>query len=289
MAYNVTGLTEYIYPGENLLIKGILTQDFADFDLQEGNPHKIFINYLESTPSLSQTYCGTGTSTDKITEQEVEVAQYDFKGNICAKELQSYALQNFDVPTVIAENVIDGVKTKVWSDLWVGSTAGTDYIDGWLTIASGATDVIDATSVAITIDNIDDIVNDMIAKAYDSESLMSRSDLTIYMNMTNFNLYKQNQISANMFMLAKSDFGPNEMWATGYDGIVKIKSFIGIGSNSDMILTWSKNLLISTDEIAMISNIEFKEDSDRSVNYFVDFMLGAAIKYTNEVVYFTEP
>ena len=91
-----------------------------------------------------------------------------------------------------------------------------------------------------------------------------------------------------MYMLGKGDFGPLEMWATGYDGQVKIKAQTGLGTSTSMILTWAKNLLISTDAISNAASIEFIAAPDRSVNYFVDFKLGAQIKYTNEVVLFVE-
>jgi len=287
MSFVVTGLTDYTEKATELLRAGVLfNDDFAQYEIQTGIKFKEYLNYVDAQPTFANAACGTpadGATT--LTEKEIEVKDYRATDKLCYADLDSKALGGIDVASAVTADEIAKIKTKVNHDLWIGDTSGTDYIDGWLTLTADSTDKIVATSIGITSTSIDDAVIDMIAKS--TPGMSSRGVLTIYMSLANFNLYKQNRLSANFYRDANADFGPLSMWAFGYEGQVKIEAKVGLGSTQDMILTWAKNLVIGTDEVSKVSSAEWINDPlTKNVHFDAAFKLGAQIKYTNEVVYF---
>ena len=287
MAFNTSGLTEYVSPGTEMLLKEILPINLKEFEVQSGIKHKEYLNYLDVTPVKTQSYCSTDSGTDVITQKEIEVANYNYKDNFCMADLDKYALQNEDVAGAIAADMLRIPSMDVNNDLWTGDVGSSDYINGWLTILTETgSGVIDSGSLetSVTQTNIDDIVATIISKR--TQAMRLRGILTIYTSPSNYDFYRLNRANANLYNDLNTDLSADEMWLTGFKNKIKITSQEGI-TTDEMILTWGKNLVIGVDEVTNISNLEFKDAEDRSINAFLDFKLGAEIKYNGEVVYFT--
>jgi len=287
MSFVLTNLTDYTEKATELLRAGVLfNDDFANYEIQTGIKFQEYLNYVDAQPTFANATCGTpadGTTT--LTEKVITVKDYRATDKLCYADLDKKALAGIDVASAITADEIAKIKTKVNHDLWIGDASGTDYIDGWLTLTGDSSDKIVATSVAVTVTSIDDVIINMISKI--TSGMQSRGILTIYMSLANFNLYKQNRLAANLYRDANADFGPLEMWAFGYEGQVKIEAKVGLGSSEDMILTWAKNLVVGTDEVSTISSAEWIDDKiTKNVHFDAAFKLGAQIKFTNEVVYF---
>lgn len=286
MAFNINTLSDYAAKATELLRSGVLyNEDFSEFDYQTGIQYKEFLNFVEVDPTLVAGSCGaTDNGTTNLTEKVITVIPMKSDNRFCFDELYKKALSNIDVPKAITQDFIDKLKVKVESTLWSGDTLG---VQGWLAEASGDTSVVDVFGVALTVTNIDDAINEMIANI--PNALTSRGILTVYVSYANYNLYKRNRLAANLFRDANADFGVNEMWVFGYEGQIKIKAVAGFGTNNThLLLTWSKNLVIGTDDVNQVSSAKWVIDEVEEYAWLKSkFKLGTTYKFGTEIVLYT--
>jgi hypothetical protein len=116
-------------------------------------------------------------------------------------------------------------------------------------------------------------------------SLHSRGLLTLYVSYPVFNMYKQNRLAANYYRDANSDFGVNEMWVFGYENQIKIKAIAGIDTTEYMLLTYSKNLTIGTDDVNQVASAKWVIDEVEEYAWLKSkFKLGTQYLFSDEIV-----
>jgi len=282
MAFNINTLSDYTEKSTELLRSGVLYNDnFSEFDYQTGIQYKEFLNFVEVDPTLVAGSCGAtdGGDTD-LTEKVITVIPMKSDNRFCFDDLYKKALSNIDVPKAITQDFIDKLKVKVETTLWSGNALG---VQGWIGEASGDNTVVEVPGAALTVTNIDDTINEMIANI--PNALTSRGLLTLYVSNANYNLYKQNRLQANYYRDANSDFGVNEMWVFGYEGQIKIKAVAGFETNEKMLLTWAKNLVIGTDDVNQVSSAKWVIDEVEEYAWLKSkFKLGTTYKFGSEIV-----
>ena len=287
MGFDISALTEYVSPGTELLLKGILPINLKHFSVQSGiTGLSAYLNFLNVTPVKVGGYCSTASGDDVLTEKLLTVAEYNYRDNFCVKDLENYALQNVDVVASLAEDFVRVPSTDAQHDIWIGDIVGSgDLIDGFMTIlgTAGSGAILATPTAAPTLANISGIVRDMISKQ--TTDMRARGVNIIYMSPSNFDLYVQARVDANQYSDINVNLSADEIWANGKINRVLITSNEGL-TTDEMIMTWADNLVIGADEISNITSLEFKEADDRSVNAFLDFKLGVQVKENSEVVYY---
>lgn len=287
MAFNVTGLTDYTERATEMLREAVLfTDNIKEFDAQVGIKFKEYLNYLDANPGFGNITCGLPTSGDAVlTEKEISVENYKVADKYCFADLDNKALQLIDVPASLTAELMEKIRVKVEHDLWMGDTSGTDYIDGWITLAKADAKTHDVTAVAITPTNIDDILLDMVNTVPDN--LWARGVLTLYLPLNYYNMYKQNRLAANFFHESVEGMGPLEMWMFGYSGQVKIKAEASLAGSKVFIMTWPKNFVVGYDELSAVSSARWWIDEKEDYAYFkAAFKLGAQLKFGGDIVMF---
>lgn len=299
MAFNVSNLSEYTQAATNLLRSAVLfSEDFSRFEIMSGVQHKKYLNYIDTNPYLQAGACGLGASgSTSFDEKEITVVPWAIRDSWCVDDLNEKDL-NFgtgtlngkmvaDLQTQLITDETEKVKQIVDKAIFQGTTASGDLINGWIYQMTNDADVIDVSST-LTPSNIDDVVENMIL-AVPANVAEYRGKLTLHMSYANFNYYKANRLSANLYWDNPAHKGLNTMDVFGYDNVV-IKAEPGLqGDNDHMFLTWDKNLVIGTDELMEVSRakIYFDENTDY-VKYKSSWKLGVSYKFGSEIVLFTK-
>jgi len=280
MAFNITSLTDYTAKATEILRAGIFSNDIAEFELQSGIMYKEFLNFIDTNPTLVEGTCGsTDGGSTVLTERVIEVTSLKSNDSYCFDDLYKKALGNIDVPKAITEDTAAKISRLVSNMIWAGNGSN---IDGWIAQLDDDSDTVDVTGTPLSVANIDAEITKMVNVM--SEGLISRGELTIYVNHATFNIYKQARLASGLYRDQDTTFGINEQWLNGYEGQIKIKAQVGIAANT-MLLTWAKNLVIGTDEINQVSSAKWVLDEVTELAWLKSkFKLGTSYKYATEAV-----
>jgi len=299
MGFVVSSLTDYTEKATEILRSGVLfTDDLSRYYVQPGISYKEYLNYIDALPYVQAGDCGlTSSGTTTFTEKTLEVMVYAFRQSFCVNDLRKKALPQASstltgdmgpgLEVTLTDAIMDKIKEKVESDLWVGT--GADLIDGWLPTLSGCSGAISLDTYptsAVTIDNIDEIVDDFIDNI--TNAMRSRGKLTIHVSMGVYNLYKRNRLAANYYYDQgdKSLLDANEMWLFGYEGMYTIKGEAGFAVTDYMLMTWDKNLYLGTDEVNELSSAKWVYDEVTNYVWFQSsFKLGTQIAFCDECIH----
>jgi len=284
MAFNIATMSEYTQKSTEILREGVLFNDnFSEFQLQTGISYKEYLNFLDATPTLVAGTCGIVDGGNTVlTEREIEVIPMMSNSRFCFDTLYQLAVTEEDVAASLTLDTVNKLSQSVEQTIWQGDALGND---GWLTQLHADAALVslgDATVLSAT--NIDEKISDMIVALPDAT--YTRGILTLYVSYAVYNMYKSNRIGAVAANFAEAGFGVNQMWLFGYEGQITIKAVQGlVGVNDDMILTWSKNLVIGTDEISTVSTAKWVIDEVNDYAWLkARFKLGTSYKYAGEAV-----
>jgi hypothetical protein len=298
MAFNVSGLSDYTKKATKFLVEGLLYNDsYSEYTIQSDIQFKNYLNFIDANPVVTAGGCGTDPSGTTIFSQKtIEVVKMSVKEQFCLSDLDKKDLgheigtskgkMSPDLKTVMTQDIIRKVKDSNDKLLWTGKVSTGSLIDGWITEALADSDVIDVTSSsAATITTIDDIVTEMILAA--TPAMLSRGMLTIHMSLTDYNLYKQNRINANMYHDDPKNKGLLTMDVFGWESMVRIKAETGLAGHREMLMTWDKNLIVGTDQFYEVAKAEYYfEPISKNVYFLSDWKLGNTYAYGTEIVLF---
>jgi len=158
MAYNATGLTNYVEVNKDVLIKDIVLgakygDTIANLRKQLGVKTKERLNYLDVDPVLQDgTGCGFSASgSTNFSEREIETAPFKVNDKWCPDDLlgkfaeylvrygaDANAEEGMPFEREILSEIEKGIAKKMEKQVWQGDKSGTDLIDGFLTQALGA-------------------------------------------------------------------------------------------------------------------------------------------------------
>jgi hypothetical protein len=283
MSFNINKLTDYTEKSTELLRNGVLySEDFKEFNYQTGIMYEEYLNYIDVDPTLVAGSCGASDGgTTSFDERLIKVIPMKSDNRFCFDDLYKKAITHLDVAGAITKDFVDKLKAKVEHDLWIGNTLG---VTGWIQQANGDGDVVAVNGPNdLDVSNIDDEIIKMINAI--PNALQSRGLLTLYVSYSVFNMYKQNRLAANYFRDANADFGVNEMWVFGYEGQIKIKAIAGFNTNDYMLLTFSKNLTIGTDDVNQIASAKWVIDEVEEYAWLKSkFKLGTQYIFPGEIV-----
>ena len=192
--------------------------------------------------------------------------------------------------------MLDDLTTKATKEVakqhWLGGVGSPGYgiIDGWITILSGESDRIIATSGTPEImagpfdsSNIIEAV-EIMAAAFTGD-MLAHTDNYVFMSLSNFILYRA---AAAKAYGAFTNFAVNpdntfEMDILGTT--VKAKGLIELNGTDYMVGTYGKNLVVAYDLLSESTNITF--GYERILNGQLGemhFSTGVQIKFPMDVV-----
>ena len=171
MAYNASGLTNYVEVNKDVLIKDVVLgakygDTIANLRKQLGVKTKERLNYLDVDPVLQDgTGCGFSASgSTNFSEREIETAPFKVNDKWCPDDLlgkfaeylvrygaNANAEDGMPFESEILSEIEKGIAKKLEKMVWQGDKSGTDLIDGFLTQALGA-DSASTINVAYTAD-----------------------------------------------------------------------------------------------------------------------------------------
>jgi len=299
MGFVVSSLTDYTEKATEILRAGVLlSDDLARYSVQPGISYKEYINYIAALPYVQAGDCGLATSgTTTFTEKEIEVVVYAFRQSFCVNDLIKKALPQSHstltgemgpgIEVTLTESIVEKIAEKVEDDMWMGS--GADLIDGWLTTLSGCSGAITLdtySATTVTVDNVDEVVDDFIDNI--TNAMRSRGKLTLHCSMAVLELYRRNRLAANLYYDQgdKSLLDPDEMWLFGYENRYSIKGEAGFGTSNYMLFTWDKNLYFGTDEVNEVSSAKWVYDEITNYVWFQSsFKIGTQIAFCDECIH----
>lgn len=167
MAYNATGLTNYVEVNKDVLIKDIVLgakygDTIANLRKQLGVKTKERLNYLDVNPILQDgTGCGFSASgATNFSEREIETAPFKVNDKWCPDDLlgkfaeylvrygaDANAEDGMPFEREVLSEIEKGIAKQMEKQVWQGDKSGTDLIDGFLTQALGADS---ASTVAVS-------------------------------------------------------------------------------------------------------------------------------------------
>ena len=299
MAFNVTNLSDYTQIATELLREfALYSESMSRFDYMTGVQHKQYLNYMDTNIVAQAGTCNLNDDGEvKLTEKEVQVFPIAFRSSYCIDDLNKKDL-NFntgtlngvmvsDLATSLVATSADSIKKTTEKLIFAGNTANGDLINGLTTQLTADADVIDITSVGVTVDNIDNILTDMALAI--TEKMWARQEMIyIHLPLEYFNLYKVNSTNSNMFHNdPKTNTAVLSQGLFGWEGRISIVAEPGLAGTKTIFATIDSNIVIATDSIFEIESakIYFDENTDL-VKYKSSFKLGVSYKYGDEVIMF---
>lgn len=289
MAFNVTGLTEYVEQhNEDLLVKAILGGDmFADISIQTGVKKTSALNILDVGVSLADgTACGFSPSgRDTFTQREITVSPLKVNKEWCTKDLDSKwmgykvntAANNDALP--FEEDLLNQINLKVQSligfNLWQGNVSGSGYdsFDGIMKIA-GTTPVTIGAS---------DTISEAVNKVYMAIPEAVLEDAVIYVSPAAYRTLVQELTTANLFHVNAQEGEGSFLLAGTNTRVIKNNYLSG---TKHIYAVNPKNIYFGTDLESDSEEYDlFYSKDNRTWRLVIEFKAGVQIGFLDEVVY----
>ena len=298
MSFNVSNLSDYTLKATELLrTEALFSESLGRFDYMTNIQHKQYLNYIDSNPAIQAGKCDLDASgTTVFDEKEIQVFPIAFREKYCIDDLNKKDL-NFNTGTLNGVMIPDlqtsllldnskSIKKQVEKLIFAGKTSSGDIFDGLITQFAADSDVIDISSTGVTVDNIDNILQD-IALAITDEMWARGKMIYIHMPLAYYNLYRINRVNANFYHDDPKNTGLMSMPFFGWEGQIAIVAEPSLAGTKTIFATWDENIVVGTDEISEISSakIYFDENTDY-VKYKASMKLGVAYKFGKEVIMF---
>jgi hypothetical protein len=298
--FNVNGLSNYTEKATQLLRElALYSPSMGRFTYETGVQHKRYVNYLSTEAYVMAGACQddfTPSGDTALTEKEVSVTSLMFRDQWCTETLNTKDL-NFatgtlngvmvqDLQTQLVAGEAQSIKKSIEKLIFKGNTASGDLFDGLITKFAADADVIDIPSVAVDVNNIDNILQDM-ALAINEPMYAMNQHFYIHVPLEYYNLYKQNRINNNFYHDdVNKNNGLTEQGLFGWSNVT-IVSEPALTGTKTMFLTYDSNIIVATDDIFEISSAKmyFSEDTGY-VRYKASMKLGVEYFFGNHVIMF---
>lgn len=276
MAYNVSGLSDFVKENENVLVKDAVLgteggETIPVISKALGIKGKERLHPLSIAPTLQASVgCGfNAQGSTTISEREIETAEMKINDQFCPSDLDGkfaeYQLtidadKNADLPfeAEIMGEYVKGVNKEIEKLIWKGDKNSGDLIDGFITIAENADSASTITGSTSVGASAYEAVKETLALI--PEELMDEA--VIFVGPAIFRAYQQDLVAANLYHYNVGDGDKNEMFIPGSS--VKVRKASGLAGVSKLYATNPKNMVYGCD--LLNAREEFKtwysEDND---------------------------
>lgn len=295
--FNVSGLTAYVAENKDVLIRSIvLGEEGGDvvpmLKKQLGVKTSERLHPLTVSPELQAVSgCGFNASgSTVISERVINTAQAKSNDEWCEEDLlgkfAEYEVsikageEKLPFEAEIMREYAKGINKKVEELIWVGSKAGGDLIDGFVTLANGADSASTITGQT---------ASGASAYAAVKQTLMAIpeeiiDDAIIFVSPALFREYIQDLVAANLYHYDPANGDFSDMFIPGSN--VKVHKTYGLKGQDCLYASTLSNMVYGCDLLDAKEEIKvwFSDDND-TTRAKVRFNFGVQTLFPDAVVF----
>ena len=288
----VTSLPAYVQDNRDILIKNFALaggETRRRISVQTGIKKDEYINYLNLTPTFqSGVGCGFNAAGDAaLTQRVIETARFKVNMEFCPDTLVGKyaeyqvsinASENASLPfeAFIMEGLTNEIVKKIESTIWQG-VKGTDFIDGFLTIAGAEGDVVDVVLGGTSA--YEDILK--VYNAMTENTLEQGGE--IYVSPAKFRAFLQEMVAKNYYHYNPGNDEPGEFLLPGSN--VKVVRTPGLAGKTNIVGTFPKNMYYGCDLENAAEDIKvWYSDDDDVIKVSAKWNMGVQFAFPGEVV-----
>ena len=288
----VTSLPAYVQDNRDILIKNFALaggETRRRISVQTGIKKDEYINFLNLTPTFqSGVGCGFNAAGDAaLTQRVIETARFKVNMEFCPDTLVGKyaeyqvsinASENASLPfeAFIMEGLTNEIVKKIETTIWQG-VKGTDYIDGFLTIAGAEGDVVDVVLGGTSA--YEDILK--VYNAMTENTLEQGGE--IYVSPAKFRAFLQEMVAKNYYHYNPGNDEPGEFILPGSN--VKVVRTPGLAGKTQIVGTFPKNMYYGCDlENAAEELKVWYSDDDDVIKVTAKWNMGVQFAFPAEVV-----
>lgn len=288
----VTSLPAYVQDNRDILIKNFALaggETRRRISVQTGIKKDEYINFLNLTPTFqSGVGCGFNAAGDAaLTQRVIETARFKVNMEFCPDTLVGKyaeyqvsinASENASLPfeAFIMEGLTNEIVKKIETTIWQG-VKGTDYIDGFLTIAGAESDVVDVVLGGTSA--YEDILK--VYNAMTENTLEQGGE--IYVSPAKFRAFLQEMVAKNYYHYNPGNDEPGEFLLPGSN--VKVVRTPGLAGKTQIVGTFPKNMYYGCDLENAAEDIKvWYSDDDDVIKVAAKWNMGVQFAFPGEVV-----
>lgn len=291
---NISALTDYVNVNKDeLFVKSVLGgKSMQEAEVMSDVKWKESLNYLESTVNLQDgSSCGfTPDGSDTFSERYVETHPVKINKEWCHKDFRKKymnyqlrwqaGLETLPLEGKITESNMNAIQEALEDGVWQGISSAN--VTGWIADVKAEDD---ATEVEIAEGSTMTATVDAVVAALSQRML--KKGVKIYMSYTDFGTYIKEQNATCCANRQIIDANREELQYVG-DSRVTLVPVFGLEGQNILIASSKENLVVATD-IEGAENVYrfWYSDDDDKFRFKVEFVLGTAVKYPDELVYTT--
>lgn len=288
----VTSLPAYVQDNRDILIKNFALaggETRRRISVQTGIKKDEYINFLNLTPTFqSGVGCGFNAAGDAaLTQRVIETARFKVNMEFCPDTLigkyaeyqvSINASENASLPfeAFIMEGLTNEIVKKIETTIWQG-VKGTDFIDGFLTIAGAEGDVVDVVLGGTSA--YEDILK--VYNAMTENTLEQGGE--IYVSPAKFRAFLQEMVAKNYYHYNPGNDEPGEFLLPGSN--VKVVRTPGLAGKTNIVGTFPKNMYYGCDLENAAEDIKvWYSDDDDVIKVSAKWNMGVQFAFPGEVV-----
>ena len=288
----VTSLPAYVQDNRDILIKNFALaggETRRRISVQTGIKKDEYINFLNLTPTFqSGVGCGFNAAGDAaLTQRVIETARFKVNMEFCPDTLvgkyaeyqvSNNASENSSLPfeAFIMEGLTNEIVKKIETTIWQG-VKGTDFIDGFLTIAGAEGDVVDVVLGGTSA--YEDILK--VYNAMTENTLEQGGE--IYVSPAKFRAFLQEMVAKNYYHYNPGNDEPGEFLLPGSN--VKVVRTPGLAGKTNIVGTFPKNMYYGCDLENAAEDIKvWYSDDDDVIKVSAKWNMGVQFAFPGEVV-----
>ena len=288
----VSTLPAYVQDNRDILIKNFALaggETRRRISVQTGIKKDEYINFLNLTPTFqSGVGCGFNAAGDAaLTQRVIETARFKVNMEFCPDTLVGKyaeyqvsinASENASLPfeAFIMEGLTNEIVKKIETTIWQG-VKGTDYIDGFLTIAGAEGDVVDVVLGGTSA--YEDILK--VYNAMTENTLEQGGE--IYVSPAKFRAFLQEMVAKNYYHYNPGNTEPGEFLLPGSN--VKVVRTPGLAGKTQIVGTFPKNMYYGCDLENAAEDIKvWYSDDDDVIKVSAKWNMGVQFAFPAEVV-----
>lgn len=288
----VTTLPAYVQDNRDILIKNFALaggETRRRISVQTGIKKDEYINFLNLTPTFqSGVGCGFNAAGDAaLTQRVIETARFKVNMEFCPDTLVGKyaeyqvsinASENASLPfeAFIMEGLTNEIVKKIETTIWQG-VKGTDFIDGFLTIAGAESDVVDVVLGGTSA--YEDILK--VYNAMTENTLEQGGE--IYVSPAKFRAFLQEMVAKNYYHYNPGNDEPGEFLLPGSN--VKVVRTPGLAGKTNIVGTFPKNMYYGCDLENAAEDIKvWYSDDDDVIKVSAKWNMGVQFAFPAEVV-----
>lgn len=288
----VTSLPAYVQDNRDILIKNFALaggETRRRISVQTGIKKDEYINFLNLTPTFqSGVGCGFNAAGDAaLTQRVINTARFKVNMEFCPDTLVGKyaeyqvsinASENASLPfeAFIMEGLTNEIIKKIETTIWQG-VKGTDFIDGFLTIAGTEGDVVDVVLGGTSA--YEDILK--VYNAMTENTLEQGGE--IYVSPAKFRAFLQEMVAKNYYHYNPGNDEPGEFLLPGSN--VKVVRTPGLAGKTNIVGTFPKNMYYGCDLENAAEDIKvWYSDDDDVIKVSAKWNMGVQFAFPAEVV-----